>query len=268
MKKRSNLMESWFGKDRLYGVGDDVVNGVSEAAQAVGNDSLFQKGVNLIGDMGSVGVDAFKATLNGAEKLGGLLPFNKIYESLHNMGLVDTDIAITDEEIGLQQDEALATRTEAAANAIEKRVADKAKRIEKLKPNKVAMVKYGFILILFGACFGCLRYSSIKEQMASIKDAKGALQIGLKILSIVAQLSVAFVPIFVGCMILWFCLNDKWNPDSDTFCGKILDASIYLAATMERVFATVFENKTQNYVARLSKIQLQLSQLMKDVANS
>lgn len=157
---------------------------------------------------------------------------------------------------------------------IQKGMGDEAKRLaEELAKNKSKVMKYGFIFIAMGILFGALRFNSLKGNFTAIFNKPGtALEKALKALTIVVDLTIAFVPLCIGALILYYSLSD-YKPGGNGFFDTLIDASVKVALTIEAVFAPgavqkVAQNQNQKYIARLAKLQLSISQLIDEVSRS
>lgn len=172
------------------------------------------------------------------------------------------------------------------ADTYKKMQAKKDEISKKLEADKNTAFKYGLGLIIIGAMFGALLFPTMKTQLAAIiENGKPVMDKVLSSLAFLGTAIIAFVPMALGAMLLWFSFADeKGGPDKGGIIDGIVQGSIVFFQSIENYIfgASSSEEKketpkvetpkeganagTNAYIQqRVAKLQLDLAQLSHDL---
>jgi hypothetical protein len=192
-----------------------------------------------------------------------------------------TETFVNNKALGDNKAEAFLKGFTAATELEQKKHAEElAKTIEKsVEENKNAAFKYGLGLIALGAMLGAILFPSMKSQLSTIvENGKPVMEKVFAALAALASATLAFLPMVLGALLLWFSFSDKdGGPEKGKMMDKIIQASVLFFQSIEN--ALVGEGsadgakqeapkaeETKAIQQRVARLQLELAQIANDLA--
>lgn len=101
--------------------------------------------------------------------------------------------------------------------------------------SKPRLIKYAGILILTGLLIGALRFNELEKSIDTIFSATSTiLEKAIEALSVVANFSLAFVPLLIGSLLLYYSLSDHDPRDNKGLFGSLVIFSAKIGMAIDQ----------------------------------